>query len=68
MLAVYLAQHTAELHYGSMFNTVPAWHPLRLAEDVALADILTRGRFRFTQHNASFTDLQFSGVFNQDKV
>jgi len=47
MLAVYLAQHTAELHYGSMFNTVPAWHPLRLAEDVALADILTRGRFRF---------------------
>ena len=47
MVAVYLAQHTARLNYGCMFNTVPAWHPLRLAEDYALADILTGGRFRF---------------------
>ena len=47
MLAVYLAQHTQRLHLGSMFNTVPTWHPLRLAEDFALADILTKGRFRF---------------------
>ena len=47
MLAVYLAQHTQRLHLGSMFNTVPTWHPLRLAEDFALADILTEGRFRF---------------------
>ena len=47
MLAVYLAQHTESLNFGSFFNTLPAWHPLRLAEDVATADILTRGRFRF---------------------
>ena len=47
MLAVYLAQHTENLKFGSFFNTLPAWHPLRLAEDVATADILTRGRFRF---------------------
>ena len=47
MLAVYLAQHTEQLHFGSMFNTVPAWHPLRLAEDVAQADLFTGGRFRF---------------------
>lgn len=47
MLAVYLAQHTENLSFGSFFNTLPAWHPLRLAEDIATADILTRGRFRF---------------------
>ena len=47
MLAVYLSQYTKTLNYGCMFNTVPAWHPLRLAEDYAMADILTQGRFRF---------------------
>lgn len=47
MLAVYLAQHFEQLNFGCMFNTVPAWHPLRLAEDYAVADILTGGRFRF---------------------
>ena len=47
MLAVYLSQVTKRLKYGCMFNTVPAWHPLRLAEDYAMADVLTEGRFRF---------------------
>ena len=47
MLSVYLAQNTERLNFGSMFNTVPAWHPLRLAEDYAMADILTQGRVRF---------------------
>lgn len=47
MLAVHLAQLTERLNFGSMFNTVPAWHPLRLAEDYALADVLTQGRVRF---------------------
>ncbi len=47
MLAVHLAQCTEHLNFGSMFNTVPAWHPLRLAEDYALADVLTGGRVRF---------------------
>ena len=47
MWAVYLAQLTERLKFGSFFNTVPAWHPLRLAEDFATADILTNGRFRF---------------------
>ena len=47
MLAVYLAQITERINFGGFFITVPAWHPLRLAEDVATADILTKGRFRF---------------------
>src|SRR5262249_48172649 len=32
---------------GCAFNIVPTWHPLRLAEDYATADILTRGRVVF---------------------
>ena len=47
MLAVYLAQHTERLNFGAWFNTVPAWHPLRLAEEFAMADVLTGGRMRF---------------------
>ena len=47
MLALYLAQVTERLSFGGFFNTVPAWHPLRLAEDFAMADILTGGRVRF---------------------
>ena len=35
MLAVYLSQVTERLNFGGFFNTVPAWHPLRLAEDFA---------------------------------
>ena len=47
MLSVYLAEKTERLNFGAMFNSVPAWHPLRLAEDFAAADVLTQGRVRF---------------------
>ena len=47
LLSVWLAGKTERLKFGAMFNTVPAWHPLRLAEDYAAADILTGGRVRF---------------------
>ena len=47
MLGLYLAQVTERLNFGGFFNSVPAWHPLRLAEDYATADILTGGRIRF---------------------
>ncbi len=47
MLAVHLAHLTEKLRFGCGFNVVPAWHPLRLAEDFAQADIFTRGRVRF---------------------
>ena len=30
-----------------MFNVVPQWHPLRLAEDFAIADLITGGRMEF---------------------
>ena len=43
----HLAMLTKELRLGQMFNVVPQWHPLRLAEDFAIADILTGGRMEF---------------------
>ncbi len=47
MLAVHLAHLTERLRFGCGFNVAPMWHPLRLAEDYAVADILTDGRVRF---------------------
>ena len=47
MLAVHLAHVTKKLKIGCGFNIVPMWHPLRLAEDFAAADILTDGRVVF---------------------
>jgi alkanesulfonate monooxygenase SsuD/methylene tetrahydromethanopterin reductase-like flavin-dependent oxidoreductase (luciferase family) len=44
MLAMHLVNQTKTLKIGCGFNVVPMWHPLRLAEDYAVADILTGGR------------------------
>ena len=47
MLNVHLAHVTKNLKFGCGFNIAPMWHPLRLAEDYATADILTGGRVIF---------------------
>lgn len=47
MLYVHLAHVTQRLRFGCGFNITPMWHPLRLAEDFAMADILTGGRVTF---------------------
>lgn len=47
MLFVHIAHLTKQLKFGCGFNIAPMWHPLRLAEDYATADILTNGRVRF---------------------
>lgn len=44
---VHLAHVTQKLRFGCGFNVTPMWHPLRLAEDFAVADILTKGRVVF---------------------
>ena len=44
---VHLAHLTENLRFGCGFNVTPMWHPLRLAEDFATADILTKGRVIF---------------------
>jgi len=47
MAAVHLCHLTRNLRIGCGFNITPMWHPLRLAEDYATADILTKGRVTF---------------------
>ena len=47
LMALHLAHRTKNLKIGCGFNITPMWHPLRLAEDYAMADILTGGRVVF---------------------
>jgi alkanesulfonate monooxygenase SsuD/methylene tetrahydromethanopterin reductase-like flavin-dependent oxidoreductase (luciferase family) len=44
LLGTWLATQTRHLKFGCAFNVLPMWHPLRLAEDYAVADVLTNGR------------------------
>lgn len=43
-LGLWLATQTRHLKFGCAFNVLPMWHPIRLAEDYAMADIVTDGR------------------------
>ena len=47
LMALHLAHQTRNIKIGCGFNITPMWHPLRLAEDFAMADILTGGRIVF---------------------
>ena len=47
MLGAVLAQHTQKLRFGAMVHPLPTWHPLRFAEDFAIADIMSGGRMIF---------------------
>ncbi len=42
LLGVHLAGLTNQLKFGQAFNVVPMWHPIRLAEETALLDHLSR--------------------------
>jgi alkanesulfonate monooxygenase SsuD/methylene tetrahydromethanopterin reductase-like flavin-dependent oxidoreductase (luciferase family) len=44
LMAAFLAERTGQLRFGAMFNVLPQWHPLRFAEDFALADVMSGGR------------------------
>ena len=47
LMALHLTHVTKNLKIGCGFNIAPMWHPLRLAEDYAMADILSNGRVVF---------------------
>ena len=47
LFSVHLAHLTENIKFGCGFNVAPMWHPLRMAEDYATADILTGGRVVF---------------------
>jgi alkanesulfonate monooxygenase SsuD/methylene tetrahydromethanopterin reductase-like flavin-dependent oxidoreductase (luciferase family) len=42
-----LAQHTQRIKFGAFFHQTPLWNPIRLAEDLAIADIMSGGRMLF---------------------
>ncbi|HEY6795869.1 MAG TPA: LLM class flavin-dependent oxidoreductase [Kineosporiaceae bacterium] len=44
MLGLYLALQTQHIRVGEMANVLPCRHPIRLAEDLAMPDHMTRGR------------------------
>ena len=47
LLAMHLVHCTERLKIGTGFNITPMWHPLRLAEDYAVVDFLSKGRVIF---------------------
>jgi alkanesulfonate monooxygenase SsuD/methylene tetrahydromethanopterin reductase-like flavin-dependent oxidoreductase (luciferase family) len=47
MMGVHLAGITKHIKIACGFNVTTMWHPLRLAEDYAMADVLTGGRVVF---------------------
>ena len=69
MCAVHLAHITRTLRIGCGFNIAPMWHPLRLAEDFATADILTRGRTVFGVGRGYHTrEVETFGAPMQDQI
>ena len=43
-LSTWIAAHTSRIRLGTMFNVVPQWNPLRLAEDFSTLHNLSGGR------------------------
>jgi alkanesulfonate monooxygenase SsuD/methylene tetrahydromethanopterin reductase-like flavin-dependent oxidoreductase (luciferase family) len=43
-ISTWIAAHTKNIRFGAMFNVVPQWNPLRLAEDFATLHNLSGGR------------------------
>ena len=44
LLGADLAARTSRIRIGQMANIAPWWHPIRLAEDLAMLDNMSRGR------------------------
>ncbi|MEL6890522.1 MAG: LLM class flavin-dependent oxidoreductase [Actinomycetota bacterium] len=44
LISTWIAAHTRNLRFGAMFNVVPQWNPMRLAEDFATLHNLSGGR------------------------
>ncbi len=44
LISMWIAAKTQNVRLGAMFNVVPQWHPLRLAEDFATLHNLSGGR------------------------
>lgn len=55
-----LARETSRIRLGTAVSVLPFWNPVRLAEEVAVVDILSDGRFDF---GVGITDFSFQVAF-----
>jgi hypothetical protein len=46
-LMAFLAAHTSRIRLGSAVAVAPYWHPVKLAGEAALFDLLSKGRLEF---------------------
>ncbi len=61
MLGVHIAHHTERLRIGTAVSLAAFYHPLRLAEEVALLDVLSSGRVNWGA-GRGFDPVEF-GIF-----
>jgi alkanesulfonate monooxygenase SsuD/methylene tetrahydromethanopterin reductase-like flavin-dependent oxidoreductase (luciferase family) len=53
--------HAQRVRFGQAVIVTPFWHPVRLAEDIALADVLTEGRLEIGL-GRGYQPLEFRGL------
>ncbi len=76
LLAVKAAQVTKRVRIGTAVLVLPLWHPVRLAEDIAMVDVLTEGRlevgigrgYQIHEFDAFGTDLNESRLMYEESV
>jgi alkanesulfonate monooxygenase SsuD/methylene tetrahydromethanopterin reductase-like flavin-dependent oxidoreductase (luciferase family) len=67
LFAVAAAQHTSRIQVGTGVRVVSLHNPLVMAEESAVADLLSDGRFNFGVGQGVDADLQRFGVSSEDK-
>jgi alkanesulfonate monooxygenase SsuD/methylene tetrahydromethanopterin reductase-like flavin-dependent oxidoreductase (luciferase family) len=67
MMGVHIAARTKNLRIGTAVSLAPFYHPLRLAEEVALLDVLSGGRVNWgAGRGYQMTEFQAFGVPPED--
>lgn len=62
-----LSQRTSTLRFGTLVYLLPGYNPLRLAEEIAMLDNLSEGRFEFgVGRGASPHEMGYLGVAAED--
>lgn len=62
--ATYIAAHTSKLRIAQCGVCLPDWHPIRVAEDLAMADHMSGGRIEFGALRG--TNNRVNGNFNRN--
>jgi alkanesulfonate monooxygenase SsuD/methylene tetrahydromethanopterin reductase-like flavin-dependent oxidoreductase (luciferase family) len=53
-MLTWFAAHTSRIRLGTAVAVAPYWHPIRLAEEVGLVDLYSRGRVEFGIGSGAF--------------